>query len=239
MAEPQTMNIYQKLAAIRELVEVIQRNKSGYGYTYVSEDAIMAKISVGMKKYGLSLIPNITPNTKQISEFRWDKTKFTKDGKPYEEHNVEHLISADMTYTWVNNDSPEEKVVVNWIMVGQQADASQAFGSGMSYTARYFLLKYFNIATPNDDPDEFRRKQKATEVEETKRITEAMKEQINDLIKQLIDRKIRTGQEIKEFLSRQNIKDGDFFKGIKDPETASKIITALQEQLNNETGGKK
>ena len=31
MAE-QNMNIYQRLAKIRKQVEVIQRNKSGYGY---------------------------------------------------------------------------------------------------------------------------------------------------------------------------------------------------------------
>ena len=35
MAE-QNMNIYQKLAKIRKQVEVIQRNKAGYGYKYVS-----------------------------------------------------------------------------------------------------------------------------------------------------------------------------------------------------------
>ena len=40
------MNIYQKLARIRKQVEVIQKNKSGYGYKYVSEDEILAKISV-------------------------------------------------------------------------------------------------------------------------------------------------------------------------------------------------
>lgn len=44
MAE-QNLNIYQKLAKIRKQVEVIQRNKKGYGYTYVSEDEILAKIS--------------------------------------------------------------------------------------------------------------------------------------------------------------------------------------------------
>ncbi len=43
MAE-QDMNIYQKLAKIRKQVEVIQRNKSGYGYKYVSEDEILAKM---------------------------------------------------------------------------------------------------------------------------------------------------------------------------------------------------
>lgn len=45
------MNIYQKLARIRKQVEVIQKNKSGYGYKYVSEDEILAKISVFMDKY--------------------------------------------------------------------------------------------------------------------------------------------------------------------------------------------
>ena len=232
MAEIQKMNIYQKLASIRELVEVIQRNKSGYGYNYVSEDAIMAKISVGMKKYGLSLVPNITPGTKEISELRWDKTKFTKDGKPYEEHNVEHVVSADMTYTWVNNDDPDERITVDWMLVGQQTDASQAFGSGLSYTARYFLLKYFNIATPNDDPDNFRSKQKAAEAEETKRITDAMKEELNGAIKSIIESGKKTGAEIKDFLIRQGVKDGDFFK-IKDPETVSKLLAVLQAQFNS------
>ena len=58
MAE-QNLNIYQKLAKIRKQVEVIQRNKKGYGYTYVSEDEILAKISGFMDKYNLSLIPSV------------------------------------------------------------------------------------------------------------------------------------------------------------------------------------
>ena len=38
----QYMNIYQKLAKVRKQAEVIQRNKKGYGYTYVSEDEILS-----------------------------------------------------------------------------------------------------------------------------------------------------------------------------------------------------
>ena len=34
----QTSNIYQKLAKVRKQVEVIRKNKSGYGYKYVTED---------------------------------------------------------------------------------------------------------------------------------------------------------------------------------------------------------
>ena len=53
----QDLNIYQKLSKIRKQVEVIQKNKAGYGYKYVSEDEILARISGLMDKYSLSLIP--------------------------------------------------------------------------------------------------------------------------------------------------------------------------------------
>lgn len=60
----QTGNIYQKLAKVRKQVEVIRKNKSGYGYKYVTEDEILAKISVFMDKYHLSLVPS-------MRLFRW------------------------------------------------------------------------------------------------------------------------------------------------------------------------
>ena len=69
------MNIYQKLARIRKQVEVIQKNKSGYGYKYVSEDEILAKISVFMDKYGLSLIPNIKQGSTIVSPYEKQDTE--------------------------------------------------------------------------------------------------------------------------------------------------------------------
>ena len=36
----QTGNIYQKLAKVRKQVEVIRKNKSGYGYKYVIRNGI-------------------------------------------------------------------------------------------------------------------------------------------------------------------------------------------------------
>ena len=69
------MNIYQKLAKVRKQVEVIQRNKSGYGYKYVSEDEILAKVSGFMDKYGLSLIPGIVHNSSEVSPYNTKKTK--------------------------------------------------------------------------------------------------------------------------------------------------------------------
>ena len=149
----QTGNIYQKLAKVRKQVEVIRKNKSGYGYKYVTEDEILAKISVFMDKYHLSLVPSIQSGTTRVEPYTYKKTKTTGKGEFYEENNNEILVSADMTWSWVNNDNPEERIDVSWALVGQQGDASQAFGSGLTYSSRYFLLKYFNIATPDDDPN--------------------------------------------------------------------------------------
>lgn len=73
----------------------------------------------------------------------------------------EFYVQADTLYTWVNNDNPEERIVVPWTMVGNQSDSSMAFGSALTYSGRYFLLKYFHCATVEDDPDEIRAKQAA------------------------------------------------------------------------------
>lgn len=55
-------------------------------------------------------------------------------------------------------------------MVGQQADASQSFGSGLTYVYRYFPLKHFGVSTVEDDPDNWRAKQREAEEAENRAI---------------------------------------------------------------------
>ena len=74
----QTGNIYQKLAKVRKQVEVIRKNKSGYGYKYVTEDEILAKISVFMDKYHLSLVPSIQSGTTRVEPRQLVRASFTK-----------------------------------------------------------------------------------------------------------------------------------------------------------------
>lgn len=150
MAE-QNLNIYQKLAKIRKQVEVIQRNKKGYGYTYVSEDEILAKISGFMDKYNLSLIPSVIHSSAVVAPYHTKKTKSTNKGEIYEENVNEVLVSADMVFTWVNNENPDERVDVPWILVGHQSDGSQSFGSGLSYAMRYFLLIFVKITNDSNE----------------------------------------------------------------------------------------
>ena len=100
----------QKLSKIRKQVEVIERTKSGYGYKYVPEDEILARITVFMDKLGLSLIPHIISHTTKVTPYSYTKTETTKTGEIYEEHVNEVMVSADMSYTRVNNDDPEERL---------------------------------------------------------------------------------------------------------------------------------
>lgn len=169
MAEA-NMNIYQKLAKIRKQVEVMKRDAKGFNYTYTTEESILAKVTVQMDKLHLSLIPSIVPESTVVIPYSVTETKTTSKGDVYDKNVNEILVQSDMVWTWVNNDNPDERIEVPWAMVGQQSDASQAFGSGLTYSSRYFLLKYFNIATSDADPDAFRKKQKAAEAEEQKLI---------------------------------------------------------------------
>lgn len=198
----QTSNIYQKLAKVRKQVEVIRKNKSGYGYKYVTEDEILAKISVFMDKYHLSLVPSIQPGTTRVEPYTYKKTKTTGKGEFYEENNNEILVSADMVWSWVNNDNPEERIDVSWALVGQQGDASQAFGSGLTYSSRYFLLKYFNIATPDDDPDNFRSKQRAAEAAEDKMIAEGIIQSFDETVKHFLESNKDKAEDVKKFVSK-------------------------------------
>lgn len=228
--EDTNLNIYQRLAKIRKQVEVIQRNKSGYGYKYVSEDEILAKISGFMHKYDLSLIPSVIHSSASVEPYSTKKTKSTNKGEIYEENVNEVLVSADMIFTWVNNEKPEERIEVPWILVGHQSDGSQSFGSGLSYAMRYFLLKFFNIATPDDDPDKWRSKQKAAGIAEDKMIAEEIIKNVDETIKTFLAENSDKTEDVKKFVAKY-VKGGNYF-AITESVLAAKLLSDFKETFN-------
>ena len=117
-------------------------------------------------------------------------------------------------------------------MVGQQSDASQAFGSGLTYSSRYFLLKYFNIATSDADPDAFRKKQKAAEAEEQKLIASEITATIDTYLKDHVYKKPEDRDAALEIVSKY-IKNGNYLE-IKDPILARSLLAALQEKFGTQ-----
>lgn len=225
------MNIYQKLAKIRKPVEILQKNKNGFGYRYVTEDLILAKITGLMEKYGVSLIPNIMHGSTEVSPYHYTKTKTTKGGDVFEEHVNEILVRADMEWHWVNNDNPDDRIVVPWTLVGQQSDASQAFGSGLSYSARYFMLKYFNVATSDDDPDNWRSLQKEAEETENREIAKSIIEQVHAMVSSHVASHEDDRQKIyditKKYAKDSKGKPSVNYNYITDPAVASKLLEEL------------
>ena len=225
--EKEEMNLYQKLASIRKKVEVIQKDKAGYGYNYVSEEEILAKLKIWLDKMGLLLIPEIIPDSTHVKLWDMEQTKKTKDG-PIAEKKCEVVVSGEMAFTWIDIANPEEKLIVPWAFYGQQADASQAFGSGLTYCTRYFLLKFFNIATTDDDPDNWRTKQKMAEKEEDHVLVKGIIEEIDKVAKEYVANsedpetaRTELTKEIKKY-----VKSGNYNK-ITEPALAKKLLDEL------------
>lgn len=223
MAE--TLNLYQKLAKIRKPVEVMQRNKSGFGYKYVTDTELLAKISGLMDKYGVSLVPSVVPNSTKVEPYSYEKIKGGKT-----EIVNEILVHGDMKYTWVNNDDPTEQIVVDWVMVGHQGDGSQGFGSALTYSMRYFLLKYFGVATPDDDPDSWRSKQKEAALLEEKTIAEGIINEVHNIVTNYLSSNEEKRPEVKKLVSKY-VKGGDYFK-IKEPVLANKLLDDINNFIN-------
>lgn len=222
MSEQKPLNIHQKLAKIRTQVAVLKKDSSGYGYKYVSEEHILAKVTGLMDKYTLSLIPRITPGTMSVEPQHYTTTANAKGGGTIDKHVNEVMVSAEMTWTWINNDNPEERLIVPWMLVGQQSDASQSFGSALTYASRYFLLKFFNIATSDDDPDKFRSEQKRAADADDQLIVGGI---IGEMQK-IVDEYLRINPDNRQTvadLAEKYIKGGNYQK-IKDPVLAGKLL---------------
>lgn len=227
------LNIYQKLAKIRKQVAVLKKDTKGYGYTYVKEESILVGVTALMEKYGVSLIPKITPGSTMITPTTYKKTKSTAKGVMYEENVNEVLVHAEMEWVWVDDANPESQIVVPWVLVGQQSDASQAFGSALTYSSRYFLLKYFNIATSTDDPDAFRSKQKQAEAADDQVITTKIIDEIDKHVQSYMANN-PDGRDNVVAIASKYVKDCDYTK-IKDFVLAQKLLEDLSNNLTIDT----
>lgn len=235
MAE--NLNLYQKLSKIRTMCEVMAKNKSGYGYRYSSIDEILARVTGGMKKYGISLIPMLPGNT-HVDPLHYTKTKVTKTGEVIEEQVNEFLVSGEVVYRWIDDSDPETYIDIPWYMSGSQSDPSQAFGSGMTYSLRYFLLQYFQIATlDGTDPDEWRGKQKEAENAENAKISKEIIDRVHTIVMSYLeknpDKRDDVAKIVKKYAKEKNKPSANYFV-ITDPIAASALLEEVTTKFGSE-----
>lgn len=223
------MTLVQKLAKIREISDVVQKEKKGYNYTYADITTILANVTAGMKKYGVSLQPCIMPGTAKVEQNITENTRFDKTGKSYLNKVTEMLVSAEMIFRWVNNEDPNDFIEIPWFIVGSQSDPSQALGSALTYNTRYFMTSFFQIAQSDTDVDAYRSKQKAAEASEDKAIAEEIINEFDKLLKTFLADNRDKEEDVKKFISKY-AKKANYF-AIKEPSLASKLLNDFKTEF--------
>ena len=158
--ELEKLNLCQKLSLIRRTVSGFTKDTTGYQYKYVSGSQVLGKIKDAMDTLGILLVPMIAYETSATEVIEIKQIKSVKvgynNGKPqYEDKEVtsrDYIVKSSMDYVWIDCRTGE-RLVVPWALFGQQDEISKAFGSGLTYSERYFILKFFNVPTDEDDPD--------------------------------------------------------------------------------------
>jgi len=143
-------NIYQKLLIIQQKINGLGKDKATYNYKYVTGDKVLGEIKPLMNELGLILKQEVL----SIENTRQDYQLTDKAGNVRNKSEI--LSKVMMKFTWVDSDTGEKDE--NLFGANGQNDWDKGCGSAYTYAERYFLLKYFHIATDEDDIDNSERK---------------------------------------------------------------------------------
>lgn len=188
MEEQKELNtLDEKLMELKKLVSIMKKDSEGHGYNYVSEESILLTINDKMIELGIKLTPKFVPGTLFSQVVNYQNAK----GQP----KTDVLVRSELQFIWKDIKTGETEVI-DWGLLGQQADGSQALGSGLTYANRYFLLKYFNATTSNDDPDKIR---SAIAAEEERKKISAIQTKIKKEYEKIVQ-KYQTKEKVYEAL---------------------------------------
>ena len=147
-------NVFQRLAEVRKIVPYLKKEQKGAQYSYVGSSDVLGSLHSKINEEGLILVPEITghfltPDIEEVPD-KYNKEQMKK--------RVTYFTELEMTMTWVNIDNPEDRISVKWYAQGVDIAGEKGVGKALTYGEKYFLLKFFNIATDKDDPDAFQNK---------------------------------------------------------------------------------
>jgi hypothetical protein len=146
------MSIYSKLLNIQQKINGLGKDKQSNNYSYVTGSKVLGEIKPLMNELGLILKQEVL----SIENARQDYK--TGVGTQYEKPKSEILSKVMMRFTWIDCETGEKDE--NLFGANGQNEWEKGLGSALTYAERYFLLKYFHIATDEDDIDNDDRKPK-------------------------------------------------------------------------------
>ena len=144
------MSFYKKLHKIQSAILGLGKDKKGNNYEYVTGNKVLSEIKPLMNDLGLLLKQEVI----SIDNVRQDYA--TRNGNKSEINS-----KVMMRFTWIDIETGEKDE--NLFGANGQNDWDKGVGSALTYGERYFLLKFFHIATDEDDIDNPDRKKEETE----------------------------------------------------------------------------
>jgi len=143
------MELYKKLLKIQQRINGLGKDKSTYNYKYVTGDKLLGELKPMMNELGLILKQEVI----SIENTRQDYQLIDKSGTV--KNKSEILSKVMMQFTWIDTETGDKDI--NLFGANGQNDWEKGLGSALTYGERYFLLKYFHIATDEDDIDNDKR----------------------------------------------------------------------------------
>lgn len=140
------MSIYKKLLEVQKKVIGLGKDKKSFGYDYVTGSKVLEHIKPILNEYGILLKQEVVAVEKERIDYK------AKSGE-----KSEMLYSVYQKFTWIDTETGEKDE--NTFFSSGMNDWEKGLGSALTYAERYFLLKYFHIATDEDDIDNQERKQ--------------------------------------------------------------------------------
>lgn len=194
------MNLHQKLVEVRKSIDGFTKDSKSFNYSYVSGSQVLSKIQDKMNELGVLLVPKISDQMFQTYDYQvYDKnSKSMKD-------KTDFIVHGTMSYTWMNADDPADALEIPFYYTGQQDDISKAFGSGLTYSERYFLLKFFNLPTDDADPDAQDTSGRTSNKPTAGKASEKQLNFVNKLIKGKVTNKFNEQQVYELLKERTNI----------------------------------
>jgi hypothetical protein len=208
------LNLYQKLHKIQSQILGLGKDKSSNSYKYVTGSKVLEHIKPLMNEYGLILKQEVLTIDNERQDY------LVAVNTPNQKTKSEILTKVMMKFTWIDVNSGEKDE--NLFGANGQNDWEKGLGSALTYAERYFLLKYFHIATDEDDIDNPERKEE--ELRAQKEQEEAQKketERLTNINKALV--KCTSEEALKEEFLKLSKEEQKIF---------SKLVTELKTKLN-------
>ena len=137
-------NVLSALLNVQKGITALKKDAKGFNYDYLSGDKLLSKIRPLLDENGLILAPEILSVRSEMYEYQQEKK-----GKIVNVKEILYHLTMKMTFFHADSG---ESLESNWYACGMN-DFEKGYGSALTYAERYFLMKFFHIATDKDDID--------------------------------------------------------------------------------------